>query len=356
MIIHIISFTENGIRLSERISREKISFRGEKVDFYPRSTCSLYDYKKSKVDFLENGLKDYVKSCFKNGEPIMFIGACGIAVRLIAPCIKNKLNDIPVLVIDEKGEYVIPVLSGHVGGANELAVIISEKLGAKPVITTATDINNTFAADIFAKKNDLYIENKNGIAAVSSKLLSGESITIKISTDIKISSLPSYDNVMIISGKSDEKPDILISSDTKDKNGTLILRPRPYILGIGCKKGKSADEIEGFAKEVLKKKKIPLKYLSCIASIDLKKDEEGIKALSKKLKIPFHTYSSDELNSVKGDFSSSEFVKNKTGVDNVCERASVCACKEGGMLLIPKCGKKGMTVAVSKKNVSVSFD
>lgn len=94
---------------------------------------------------------------------LVFVGACGIAVRAIAPWITDKLHDSPVLVMDEQGQYVIPLLSGHVGGANELAVRLAGELGAVPVITTATDLHGSFAVDLFAKRNDLWIHNREGL-------------------------------------------------------------------------------------------------------------------------------------------------------------------------------------------------
>lgn len=97
-------------------------------------------------------------------KALIFIGACGIAVRAIASSVNNKLKDSPVIVIDELGKFVIPILSGHVGGANELTVLLAAMMNATPVITTATDINNKFAVDVFAKKCRLAIVNKDGIA------------------------------------------------------------------------------------------------------------------------------------------------------------------------------------------------
>ena len=100
---------------------------------------------------------------------LVFVGACGIAVRAIAPWITDKLHDSPVLVMDEQGQYVIPLLSGHVGGANELAVRLAGELGAVPVITTATDLHGSFAVDLFAKRNDLWIHNREGLPGCRQK-------------------------------------------------------------------------------------------------------------------------------------------------------------------------------------------
>ena len=140
---------------------------------------------------------------------------------------------------------MIPILSGHVGGANELAVSLAEKIGAKPVITTATDIHNQFAIDMFAKKNGLTIVNKDGIAKVSSKVLSGKHITMSIEQGHfeKNGKLPR--EIELVEYPPLQKVDVVISSENKEFDTMLLLGPKEYAGGIGCKKGKEADKIEG---------------------------------------------------------------------------------------------------------------
>lgn len=135
----VISFTEKGAELAEKIKR---------LSKEQQLPCEIHTYHGRKQ--VEN-LNAWTKEQFSLRNAIIFIGACGIAVRTIAPFLKDKLTDSPVLVLDEAGNYVIPLLSGHVGGANEIALQLAELLGAVPVITTATDINNAFAIDVFAK-------------------------------------------------------------------------------------------------------------------------------------------------------------------------------------------------------------
>ena len=135
----VISFTEKGAELAEKIKR---------LSKEQQLPCEIHTYHGRKQ--VEN-LNAWTKEQFSLRNAIIFIGACGIAVRTIAPFLKDKLTDSPVLVLDEAGNYVIPLLSGHVGGANEIALQLTELLGAVPVITTATDINNAFAIDVFAK-------------------------------------------------------------------------------------------------------------------------------------------------------------------------------------------------------------
>ena len=178
-MLSIISFTEKGAHLSLKLL-DMLSEEGENAWLYTK--CSKYrdGSINKRLRYVYSNTDEWAKVQMSAKNGLLFIGACGIAVRAIAPWVVNKLYDSPVLVMDELGTYVIPILSGHVGGANEIAVKIAEMTGSIPVITTATDLNKSFAVDIFAKKNYLYIENKNGIAKVSSKVLRGEKINIAI--------------------------------------------------------------------------------------------------------------------------------------------------------------------------------
>lgn len=132
------------------------------------------------ITYISQNILDWTAAQMSEKKALIFIGACGIAVRAIASSVNNKLKDSPVIVIDELGQFVIPILSGHVGGANELAVLLAALMNATPVITTATDINNKFAVDVFAKKCRLAIVNKDGIARVSSKVLAGKVVTLSV--------------------------------------------------------------------------------------------------------------------------------------------------------------------------------
>ena len=178
MKLGIISFTNNGLELSKRVAESLMENTGITTSVYTK--CSLvktHDTKTNAV-FVEKSIADWTKEQMQEKNSILFIGACGIAVRAIAPNLTDKLHDSPVLVLDEQGQYVIPLLAGHYGGANELAVQIAEKINAIPVITTATDLQNKFAVDLFAKRNGLRIINKDGIAKISAKVLAGEKVTL----------------------------------------------------------------------------------------------------------------------------------------------------------------------------------
>lgn len=351
MKLSIISFTKKGIQLSENIAN--VWTETETILF---TKCSICFEETKTVLFVSKSIMEWAKEQFEQKNILLFIGACGIAVRAIAPHITDKLHDSPVLVIDENGQYVIPILSGHMGGANELAVSIAEKIGAVPIITTATDLNRKFAVDLFAKKNGLSIVNKDGIAKVSSKVLSGQAITICIEPGHfdKDCKLPK--GVQLTEYPPSQKVDILITSEKKNWEATILLMPKEYVIGIGCRKGKEAEKIEAFLQKHLKKAGISLIQIAGLASIDAKKKEPGILAWSRKENIPFVTYTASELGRLKGNFHTSEFVNAQVGVDNVCERAALKLCQPDGKLIYEKYAEDGMTIAIAKKEWSVNFD
>lgn len=354
-MLSIISFTEKGAHLSLKLL-DMLSEEGENAWLYTK--CSKYrdGSINKRLRYVYSNTDEWAKVQMSAKNELLFIGACGIAVRAIAPWVANKLYDSPVLVMDELGTYVIPILSGHVGGANEIAVKIGEMTGSIPVITTATDLNKSFAVDIFAKKNYLYIENKNGIAKVSSKVLRGEKISIAIEPHGYGHDSRFKNQIEIVDFPPNQPVDVIITSQRKDYNASLILRPREYVLGMGCKRDKEPEKIAGYIDQTLTALGISKNQVYAICSIDKKRDEAGFLQWSSLERIPFITYSAEELEDVEGDFEVSQFVKSQVGVDNVCERAALKGCGEGGELVYRKHASDGMTIAVAKRDWRVSFD
>ena len=381
-MLSIISFTEKGAHLSLKLL-DMLSEEGENAWIYTK--CSKYrdGSINKRLRYVYSNTDEWAKVQMSEKNELLFIGACGIAVRAIAPWVANKLYDSPVLVMDELGTYVIPILSGHVGGANEIAVKIAEMTGSIPVITTATDLNKSFAVDIFAKKNYLYIENKDGIARVSSKILRGEKISMAIEQlghaisepetleteenktekveTVKAGKQAEQDNrftnqIEIVDFPPKQPIDVIITSQKQDYNASLILRPKEYVLGMGCKRDKEPEKIAGYIDQTLTALGISKNQVYAICSIDKKRDEAGFLQWSSLERIPFITYSAEELEDVEGDFEVSQFVKSQVGVDNVCERAALKGCGEGGELVYRKHASDGMTIAVAKRDWRVSFD
>ena len=384
MKISVISFTKTGQQLAERI-RENMRGENETIILYTK--CS----RKMTVQTAENSedvtthtlgiipnkgvnvptdntgdtiavhesLSAWAGEQMASHHALIFVGACGIAVRAIAPWITDKLHDSPVLVMDEQGQYVIPLLSGHVGGAHELAARLAEALGAIPVITTATDLHGSFAVDLFAKRNDLWICNKEGIARVSSKVLSGEEITMSVQTGHLAADEDIPTGIRLCAYPPAEKVDVLIADGTEEifrkESAELLLQPKKYILGVGCKKNTDSAKLDSFLKKILDEQGIVIEQIAALASIDVKKEERCLLEFSEKYRIPFWTYTAQELQAVPGEFHSSEFVKSQVGVDNVCERAAMKAAGADGRICRAKQAQDGMTVAIAEKAWKVSM-
>jgi cobalt-precorrin 5A hydrolase len=260
---------------------------------------------------------DWAAATFKTSDALLFIGAAGIAVRAIAPHVKSKLSDPAVLVMDELGRHVIPILSGHVGGANELAREIAERTGAEAVITTATDLNGLPAIDTWAVKNGCAIENPEAVRAVSSALLSGRPVGVMITERLLTPPFPV----------------------------TLTLRPRTLTLGAGCRKGVDPGRFEECALDFLKRCGVSLLSLKALATIDQKAEEPAFQTFCEKYRLPLYTCGAERLKAVPGRFAHSDYVEETVGVDNVCERAAVRA--SGGRLLMGKTKYEGVTLALA---------
>lgn len=327
--LSVISFTQAGMRLSRRIKKALAG----------RLAVELYTKCKAEA---------WAEKRMQEKSAILFIGACGIAVRAISPFLKDKLKDPPVLVMDEMGNHVIPILSGHVGGANALARMLAQAVGAQPVITTATDLNDAFAVDVFAAENGFVIENKDGIVRVSAKILAGEEITVSTETGHD-TALQEREGFRAVPYPPAGSVDLVITSEKKAFDASLVLRPKEYLLGFGCKKGKSAAEIAAFIEKTAKNNGILLFQVFALASVSQKREEEGIIEWCRREKIPFLTYSAEELQALEGAFTKSAFVKEQVGVDNVCERAALKACGAGGELILRKYAENGMTIAIARR-------
>lgn len=309
--------------------------------------CICYTMEKyatvSNLSPLTKPLKETVSDCFSKDTILIFVSACGIAVRTIAPYIQNKTQDPCVLVIDEKGNYVISLLSGHLGGGNHYATKAASYLDATPIISTATDLNHLFSVDIFAKKNNLTLSNMELAKKISSRLLDG--LPVGIEGVLPKGTVPNG-IVPIENGFFDIGFSICPFYQTFSFKETLFLIPKQVVLGIGCKKNTDIQNLQNFITRILEEHSIFPESIAAIASIDLKEKEPALIALSKHFSVPFVTYDAKTLLSVKGDFSSSAFVKAVTGVDNVCERAALAYSKADSFYL-KKTAEAGMTVAIS---------
>lgn len=290
----------------------------------------------------ENGvtLANWTAAQFAQSDALVFVGAVGIAVRAIAPHCRSKATDPAVVVLDECGRFAIPLLSGHLGGANDLARRLAKACGAVPVITTATDANGVFAVDEWAKHQHCLVAEPARIKKVSGALLAGR--TVRFASDWPIQGTPPAG----VEPAGDAVPAsfALTITPTMTPNALHII-PRIAVLGIGCKRGTPADKLADAFAAFCAETKLAPQSIAAAASIDLKKDELGLAEFGQKQGWPVTFYTADELRAAPGQFAHSDFVQSITGVDNVCERAAVLTA--GGPVWAHKWARDGVTFAVA---------
>ena len=335
----IISLTEKGRKLSLSIALRAKFTSSERFCYHRHSDGTAAEF---------DSLSELISDIFNEFDALVFICACGIAVRSVAPNLSSKTTDPAVIVIDDCGKYVIPVLSGHIGRANAFAERIAALIGAQAVITTATDIGGLFSPDSFAVANELLITDLKTAKTVASAVLDGQKTGF--ASDYEYRNLP--DDL-----SADGECDIGIYVGCGSKKPfpvTLKLMPKNIVVGIGCKRGTDCQTIEYAVLKSLLDAGISIRRVRNITSVDLKADERGLLDFSEKLGAELKFYTAEELMETKGDFSSSEFVKSVTGTDNVCERSAV-RCS-GGKLVLRKTAVDGVTVAAAEIPVILDFE
>jgi cobalt-precorrin 5A hydrolase len=290
-------------------------------------------------------LSESVAHEFRNFSSHIFIMAAGIVVRMIAPYVNSKLSDPAVVVVDDHGKFAISLLSGHLGGANELARNVAKHLNAMPVITTATDIDHVPAIDILAMQHCLLIENPEAIKTVHMALLQGQKVWLHDPMNILLKDLQGWvDNEMKHSGETCTAV-FVDYKKTWLSERVLVLRPKILSVGVGCNRNTDVQEIFAFVKDVFIKFNLSIDSINNIATIEAKADEQGILALTKVLNVPVRFFSKDELDRAGSVPTPSEVVKKHMGVASICEAAAILA-SSCGKLLVPKQVKKNVTVAV----------
>ena len=343
----VFSFTRNGAKISLKLQKYLDSC-GFKTGIF---TTRRYREVDPALREISPSLQEMCKEAFSRCRLLIFIGATGIAIRSIAPYIRSKTRDPAVLSIDEQGKFVVPLLSGHIGGANSLAAGIAAYIKAVPVITTATDVNDLFAVDEWAARHNMSIFNMDAAKTFASYLVDCKKVGVKSEFPIR-GPLP---RGMVLAEEGPVGLAISLRKSVQPFVETVVLRPRILHLGIGCRRGTPKEKIEEIVIQELARLKVTLSVVKGIASIDVKKDEQGLLAFADECALPIRFYSAEELNSVEGEFTPSAFVAKTVGVDNVCERAAVLDSKNG-TLLLRKTGRNGVTLAVAAENFVVDFN
>ncbi len=344
--------------ISELIPVSKSAANNEK-----NTDISIKNYEKLSINFLGGLFRDF--------DRILFFLALGATVRCIAPLIKDKLSDPGIIVIDESGKFVISVLSGHTGGANEFTEQISGFLNAVPVVTTATDRTNRFSIDMFAKRFGFFIEAaRDKIKVFNKASLRGEKFKIYIENDFNVKEIKNYidkfnnskdfsyiNNLDFHSSKI-----IAISTNENLKKSipadiAVILRPKRLVVGIGCNKNTDFEEIEDFILSKFADNNLSINAIRNTATIDLKMEEKGILQFGEKYGGFVDFFTKKEINDFIEGFNrkrdEDSLCFKHTGAYSVCEPCAALSAKGGRgneagfILLIPKQKKGNVTMAVT---------
>lgn len=331
-MIAIISISKQGnqlaLKLSERLSDE---------------VCCYALPKWNKEGFLpiEGRLQDFCEHLFVKYDALIFIMASGIVVRSIAPWIKDKTSDPAVIVIDDKGKHVISLLSGHLGGANELTLKVAALISSTPVITTSSDVNQLPSVDLMAQKYGLHIDSMKDATTISAMIVNRERVQL-VDEDNIFQSL----NMPFVEGEVSGK--IMVSNKLAiaELLPFVKLIPANIILGVGCKKNTDSKKLWDFINENFNTLHLDLRSVKTIASIDVKENEIAILDAAKQLQCTTQFFSSDELQKVDHLFEGSEFVRSTVGVASVSSTAAYLVGNMNGEFLIKKAKHDGMTLSV----------
>lgn len=330
--MRFISFTDKGQRLAAQLARE-----------LDGSYCRCGE---------GVTLDGWTREGFERGEDLVFVGAVGIAVRAVAPYVVHKAQDPAVVVVDECALHAISLLSGHLGGANELTRRVARACGAEPVITTATDCNGVFAIDSWAASQGCAVANPARIKSVSAKLLAGDEVLV--ACELPVDGVAPDGVVAVSPGElAGRKPDVVVGWHTYVAQDALHVVPRIATLGMGCRRGVPFEVIEErFAGFCAAGDVSPL-AIRQVCSIDLKASEYGLLRFCEAHGWSLETFSAEQLALVEGSFTASSFVAKTVGVDNVCERAAVLGSK--GALACKKDAGDGVTFALAVSPCRLSW-
>ncbi|UFJ41480.1 cobalamin biosynthesis protein [Brevibacillus humidisoli] len=340
----IVAITKHGVELARRLHR---TF--SHGDLYYMGKFAKGDEQERQIQLFNGSVRLLLPALWPAYKGIILLISLGAVVRMIAPLLQDKKTDPGVVVIDDKGEHVISVLSGHLGGANELAREVAAVLQAKPVITTASDVQKTIPVDLFGRRFGWEWESADKLTPVSASVVNEERVAVVQESgerDWWMHDTPMPANIRVYSSiqeaLADEPQAALVvthrllepSEEAILRNGVLY-RPKVIALGIGCNRGTSAEEIEAVVTETLSELHVSIRSVKAVCTIDLKKDEAGLLEVCGKYGWEFVYYTPQQLNQVKLE-EPSETVYKFTGAYGVSEPAAKLYTGEDTLLLTKK--------------------
>ena len=296
-------------------------------------------------------LADAFREAFEKNDNLVCVMAAGIVVRGIAPYLKGKESDPAVVVVDEAGRFAVSLLSGHLGGANELARRVAKVLGGTAVITTATDVQGLPALDVLAGAHGLIIENLAEVRPIHMALLEGRPVRLVDPEGWLSGELSAYPGLFNLEPDLDRAlagpgPTVYVGFRERDwPPEWLRLRPRNLVAGMGCHKGTPAEELLEFIKQTFEQEKLSLLSLQALSTIEAKKEEPGLQMSARSLGVEFLWFTATELEDIPVP-NPSPAVARHMKVASVSEAA---ALKAGGVeLIVTKQKSPNATLAVAR--------
>ncbi|PKM94745.1 MAG: cobalt-precorrin 5A hydrolase [Firmicutes bacterium HGW-Firmicutes-1] len=349
MKLAIITLTTGGVYQAKKLKRHYMD-------------ATLYTLKKHLQEgFLEiePSLSDLVAELFETYEGIVFIMSTGIVVRTIAPFIQHKTIDPAIMVMDEKGEYIISLLSGHIGKANDFTIDIASHMSALPIITTASDVNGKMAVDTMADYLGCHIDSMEAAKKITIGIIENKKIGILCDFPININL---DDQFTVLEGNVDDDSIenenieglIIVSKENPRlfKVPNVWLIPKDIVVGIGCRRGKTKEELLKALKNAFEIAQLSVERIEKLVTVDIKKDELGLLELARTLKVPLVCLPRDVIRKVEDRFEGSEFVNETLGIKSVCEPCGYIGSAYGNCLL-PKQQLEGITISIWEKAQSL---
>lgn len=345
--VSVLAITKNGINIGEKLK-----------DLFPNWNIfapAKLSNENNDIVWYSEPTTDKIIELFKNSDALICLFSLGAVIRLIAPHLKDKKTDPAVIVIDDKTNFVISVLSGHIGGANELTQEISEKLNALPVITTAADVNKTIAVDLVGREFGWKIDDDTTVTKISAHMVNAESIGVFQQTNNQkwYKQLPKnvtiYNNLEELK-KSNSKAHLIISDEIIDNElsqESVIYRPQSLVIGIGLHWDTTKDTIKEGIDHCLKKFNLSSKSIAKLVSIKKPEDVQGLIDLGKEMQVPVEYVDREELAEIITP-NPSTTVKAFEGTASVSEAAAIKVSK--GKLIVEKQKfPPNLTVAIARK-------
>ncbi len=351
--LHAIALTRPGARTAARIAAALPGTRAWAPARYAAGAG---------VDGFDEPVADRIARLWPGTDGFFLVMAAGIAVRAVAPLLRDKAVDPAVVVLDPDGRFAVPLLSGHLGGANDLARTVAERLGGVAVITTATDAAGRPAVEVWARGLGWKISPRSGVVRVNAAWASGEPVAAWVD--------PLAGGPDLVAGLADHLDRILADPDAARAFpgavlavtprlgpwpwADLVVHPRCLALGVGCRRNADPDAVTAGVRRSLEAAGLSPAAVAVVASADLKADEPALHRLARDLGVRLVTFPSDRLASVPVPTPSAR-VAEAVGTPSVAEAAAVLA-SGGGRLVAPKTKGGAWTVAVAAARTLLPLD